>query len=86
MACINIPKVGKKEGFMETRTQGRIHSKGGSVGDIVVVDHANNNRVIVSYKGNLCTAIYNVFVGSYYVDDIYGIIGEDPNEYTKKGE
>ena len=41
--------------------------------DEVIILHENGvNDVIAEYKGVRYTAIYNGFVCSYYVDDIYG--------------
>lgn len=37
-----------------------------------IISHTDNNHVIAEYKGGRCTAIFNPFVGFYYVDDIYG--------------
>jgi len=45
-------------------------------GETKIISHNDNNNVIVEYKGKRYTAIYNVFNGYYYVDDIYGEIKE----------
>ena len=37
----------------------------------------NNNDVIAEYNGKRCTAVYNPFVGLYYVDDIYGVLSDE---------
>lgn len=37
----------------------------------------NSNYVIAEYKGKKCTAVYNPFVGRYYVDDVYGILPDN---------
>ena len=43
--------------------------------DEVIILHENGpNDVVAEYNGKRCTAIYNVFVGLYYVDDIYGVL------------
>lgn len=42
--------------------------------EVEIIEHKDNNNVIAEYKGQKCTAIFNVFVGRYYVDDIYGKI------------
>lgn len=52
----------------------KIHSLGGNFDDVKVIANNGDNAIIVDYKGKKCTAIYNVFVGCYYVDDIYGVI------------
>ena len=54
--------------------------------DEVVILHENGpNDVIAEYKGKRCTAIYNVFVGLYYVDDKYGVL-TDPDKCPRCGE
>lgn len=52
----------------------RIHSLEGNFDDVKVIANNGDNNIIVDYKGKKCTAIYNVFAGCYYVDDIYGVI------------
>lgn len=54
------------------KIQARIHSLGGAFAECTIVSESNG--IIVDYRGVRCTAIYNPFVGCYYVDDIYGII------------
>ena len=41
--------------------------------DEVIILHENGaNDVVAEYKGRRYTAIFNGFVGLYYVDDVYG--------------
>ena len=47
-----------------------LHDKG----EVTIISHTDNNHVIAEYKGHRYTAIYNIFVGLYYVDDLYGIL------------
>ena len=56
------------------KIQARIHSLGGQFAEVTIISEKSDNDVIVEYRGVRCTAIYNPFVGCYYVDDIYGII------------
>ena len=54
-------------------------------------DHANNRHVLgkaeilgelgdnlylAEYRGVRCTAVFNIFAGRYFVDDVYGICRE----------
>lgn len=55
----------------EFKVQAMIHSLK-AVDETTIVSHEDNNNVLADYKGQRCTAIYNVFNGLYYVDDIYG--------------
>lgn len=41
-----------------------------------LIVHRSNNDVVCEYGGKLCTAVYNPFTFCYYVDDVYGVIGE----------
>ena len=46
-------------------------------GEAKILHEKNNNDVIAEYNGKRCTAVYNPFVGLYYVDDIYGILPDE---------
>lgn len=56
------------------KIQARIHSLGGQFDEVTIISEKSDNDIIVDYNGVRCTAIYNVFVGCYYVDDVYGIV------------
>ena len=53
------------------KTIGRIHSLDGKEDEITVLKQCGDNDYIVDYKGVKCHALFNFFVNSYYVDDIY---------------
>jgi hypothetical protein len=54
--------------------------------DIVKILHEKgSNDVIAEYKGVRYTAIFNAFVGFYYVDDVYGEL-PDQNKCPFCGE
>jgi len=53
------------------KTKAMIHSLK-STDEATILHEVDNNDVVAEYKGIRCTAIYNPFVGLYYVDDIYG--------------
>lgn len=38
--------------------------------------------IVRTQDGIVCTAIFNIFTGTYYADDIYGVI--DDGAYRKK--
>lgn len=38
--------------------------------------------IVRTQDGIVCTAIFNIFTGTYYADDVYGVI--DNGEYRKK--
>ena len=56
------------------KIQARIHSLDGQFDEVTIVSEKSDNDIIVDYNGVRCTAIYNVFVDCYYVDDVYGIV------------
>lgn len=56
------------------KIQARIHSLGGQFAEVTIISEKSDNDIIVDYNGVRCTAIYNIFAGCYYVDDIYGIV------------
>lgn len=56
------------------KIQARIHSLGGQFAEVTIISEKSDNDIIVDYNGVRCTAIYNVFAGCYYVDDVYGIV------------
>ena len=57
-----------------TKTRARIHSLNGEFAEVTILKWNSDNNIIVDYAGTKCTAIYNIFAGCLYVDDIYGII------------
>ena len=42
--------------------------------EAIIIEHRSDNEAIAEYNGIRCRAIFNHFVGSYFVDDIYGRI------------
>ena len=56
------------------KIQARIHSLDGQFDEVTIISGKSDNDVIVDYNGVRCTAIYNIFAGCYYVDDVYGIV------------
>lgn len=66
---------------MHKNAKGRIHSLGGELENIVILEEKTTGMK-VQYKNLICTAIYNPFTNSIYVDDIYGIIEIFPFDLT----
>lgn len=44
--------------------------------EVKILHEKSLNDVIAEYKGKRCTAVFNPFVGLYYVDDIYGALSD----------
>ena len=42
--------------------------------EVTILHEKRNSDVIAEYKGVRCTAIFNPFVCSFYVDDVYGVL------------
>jgi hypothetical protein len=57
----------------EFKTQAFVHSLK-EKDEVTILHEKGNNDVIAEYGGKRCTAIFNVFVGLFYVDDIYGVL------------
>lgn len=47
------------------------------LGEAEIIKRIGDNLFLAEYNGVRCTAIFDVFTGAYYVDDVYGIQGED---------
>ena len=48
------------------------------------IEEGVTTYIVRTQDGIVCTAIFNIFTGTYYADDIYGVI--DDSSYRKKGE
>jgi hypothetical protein len=60
-----------------------IHFLNGELREATIVEKVGDNRYIAEYNGVRCTAIFNPFVGRFYVDDKYGIIQD---KIPRRGE
>lgn len=47
--------------------------------EATIIKRLGNNDYLADYNGVKCHAIFNPFVGRYYVDDKYGVIRESPS-------
>ena len=43
------------------------------LGEAEIIRNIGSNLYLAEYKGTRCTAIFNPFVGRYFVDDVYRI-------------
>lgn len=46
------------------------------------IEEGVTTYIVRTQDGIVCTAIFNIFTGTYYADDIYGVI--DNSAYRKK--
>ena len=51
-----------------------IHSLDGGLAEATILKRTGDNQYLADYNGVKCTAIFNPFVGKYYVDYKYGIV------------
>ncbi|OGO91743.1 MAG: hypothetical protein A2Y17_13360 [Clostridiales bacterium GWF2_38_85] len=51
-----------------------IHSLDGGLAEATILAKTGDNQYLAQYGDVKCTAIYNPFVGKYFVDDKYGIV------------
>jgi hypothetical protein len=58
-------------------TDAYIHSLKGAKRQVKILEKVGDNDYIAEYAGIKCHAMFNWFVGMYYVDDIYGVIDEE---------
>lgn len=43
------------------------------LGEAEIIRKIGDNLYLAEYRGVRCTAIFNPFVGRYFVDDVYGL-------------
>jgi hypothetical protein len=51
-----------------------IHTLDGKLREATIHKKLGDNDYLAEFNGVKCHAIYNVFVGRFYVDDKYGVI------------
>ena len=67
--------------------EAHLHSQDGQMGRAVLLGptyiygQPQNNSYIFVVGKTLCTGLFNFYVGQYYVDDKYGIIDENNENY-----
>ncbi len=47
------------------------------LGDAEIIREIGDNLYLAEYNSVRCTAIFNPFVGRYFVDDVYNALKED---------
>ena len=48
------------------------------LGEATIVEKLGDNDYLAVYNGVQCHAIFNPFVGRYFVGDVYGVINQAP--------
>ena len=57
------------------KTQAMVHSLNAKA-EVTILEKVGDNDYRAEYRDKVCTAIFNPFVGCYYVDDVYGVVSE----------
>lgn len=61
------------------KVQAMVHSTE-TVQEVDLLEKTGDNTYIVkTSQGVLCTAIFNIFRGLYYADDLYGVVKNGEN-------
>lgn len=61
---------------MSFKTQAMVHSIN-AVKEVEIIEKRGDNDYLAKVDNVVCTAIFNPFVGLYYVDDVYGVVRHD---------
>ena len=51
-----------------------------AVKEVEIIEKRGDNDYLAKVGDVVCTAIFNPFVGLYYVDDVYGVVRRDDRE------
>ena len=61
---------------MSFKTEAMVHSIN-AVKEVEIIEKRGDNDYLAKVGDVVCTAIFNPFVGLYYVDDVYGVVRRD---------
>ena len=61
---------------MSFKTEAMVHSIN-AVKEVEIIEKRADNDYLAKVGDVVCTAIFNPFVGLYYVDDVYGVVRRD---------
>jgi len=61
---------------MSFKTEAMVHSIK-AVKEVEIIEKRGDNDYLAKVGDVVCTAIFNPFVGLYYVDDVYGVVRRD---------
>ena len=59
---------------MSFKVNAMVHSIN-DVKKVEIIEKIGDNEYLAKVGDVVCTAIFNPFVGLYYVDDLYGVVG-----------
>ena len=58
---------------MSFKTEAMVHSIK-AIKEVEIIEKRGDNDYLAKVGDVVCTAIFNPFVGLYYVDDVYGVV------------
>lgn len=58
---------------MSFKTKAMVHSIN-AVKEVEIIEKIGDNNYLAKVGDVICTAIFNPFVGLYYVDDVYKVV------------
>ena len=61
---------------MSFKVNAMVHSIN-DVKKVEIIEKIGDNEYLAKVGDVVCTAIFNPFVGLYYVDDVYGVVRRD---------
>ena len=71
--------MGKCECYIHSLKKGEKHI----LGKARIIKRLGDNDYLAEYNGVQCHAIFNPFVGKFFVDDVYGIVRKSPADRTR---
>lgn len=71
--------MGKCECYIHSLKQGEKYV----LGEARIIKRLGDNDYLAEYNGVRCHAIFNPFVGKFFVDDVYGIVRKSPADRTR---
>ena len=58
---------------MSFKTEAMVHSIN-AIKEVEIIEKRGDNDYLAKVGDVVCTAIFNPFIGLYYVDDVYGVV------------
>lgn len=68
---------------LNIKTTAIVHSLNSSA-QVVIKEKIGDNQYLADYEGMTCTAMFNPFTSSFYVDDIYGVLPPFPEDQWER--
>ena len=66
---------------LNIKTFARIYSTD-QIAEVTITEMVGNNKYLAEYKGRTCAAMFNPFMGTFFVDDVEGSAPEQAGHAT----